>query len=90
MPAGAGKAGAAVSWTLVEVEAYAGTRGGEEPRALVIGGERRRIVEIVDRWLGSSGHPTDSPQDYFRVRTDRDEVWLIRYNRIFGAWAIQR
>lgn len=90
MPAGAGKAGAALSWTLVEVEAYAGTRGGEEPRALVIDGERRRIVEIVDRWLGSSAHPTDSPQDYFRVRTDRDEVWLIRYNRIFGAWAIQR
>ena len=79
-----------MSWELVKVEAYAGGRAGEEPRSLLLDGERRQVVEVIDRWLGSSAHPTDSPQDYFRVRTDHGEVWLIRYNRIFGAWALQR
>lgn len=79
-----------MTWELIRVEAYAGSRGGEEPRALVENGERRVVAEVLDRWLGSSAHPTDSPQDYFRVRTDDGRVSLIRYNRIFGAWAIQR
>lgn len=79
-----------MAWELIRVEAYAGSRGGEEPRTILDGGERKRVVEVLDRWLGSSAHPTDSPQDYFRVRTDDGQVALIRYNRLFGAWAIQR
>ena len=57
---------------------------------IVDGGERKVVTEVLDRWLGSSAHSTDSPQDYFRVRTDDGRVALIRYNRLFGAWAIQR
>jgi hypothetical protein len=82
--------GVAVAWELVRVEAYAGSRAAEEPRALVVDGERKPIEEIVDRWLGSSANPTDSPQDYFRVRTSDGELYLLRYNRIFSAWARRR
>lgn len=79
-----------MGWELIRVEAYAGSRGGEEPRALLDHGRRRTVTDVLDRWLGSSPHPTDSPQDYFRVRTDDGQVSLIRYDRTFGAWAIQR
>ncbi len=77
-------------WELVRVEAYAGSRAAEEPRALYVGGERKPIAEIVDRWLGSSVLPGESPQDYFRVRTADGEVHLLRYSRIFCAWARRR
>lgn len=79
-----------MTWDLVRVEAYAGSRAGEEPRAIVVDGERLAVMEIVDRWLGSGLDPSDSPQDYFRIRTGDGASHLIRYNRLFGAWAIQR
>ncbi len=76
-------------WEMVRVEARAETRIAEEPRAFELAGERREVTEILDRWLASSADPVESPQDYFRVRTAEGDVHMLRYNRIFHAWAIQ-
>lgn len=77
-------------WEIVRVEAYAASKIAEEPRALELGGARLEVAEVIDRWLGSSEDPTESPQDYFRVRTADGTVRMLRYNRIFHAWALKR
>ena len=78
-----------MAWEIVRVEAYAATKAAEEPRAFELGGERVEVEEVIDRWLGSTEDPTDSSQDYFRVRTADGAVRMLRYNRIFHAWAIR-
>jgi hypothetical protein len=39
----------------LRVECYAGYRGEETPRALVIGEGRITVIEILDRWLAPGG-----------------------------------
>ncbi len=39
----------------IEVVAYAGYRGEQEPRAVVIDGERRRVRDVKRRWRSPDG-----------------------------------
>ena len=72
----------------VQVEAYAGYRGQQEPRSLAYGGGVRRVVEILDRWYEGGLDPRAPRLDYFRVRVEGGETLLVRYNSLFNAWAL--
>jgi hypothetical protein len=63
----------------VEVVAYAGYRGEQEPRALIVGGERIEVAEIVDRWLEPRAR-------CFRVRTADGAVHRLRYDLDELCW----
>lgn len=67
----------------LRVHSYAGYRGDEEPRALVVDGERREILAVSDRWKSPDG-------DYFQVRADDGHSYLLRLDRREEAWELVR
>ncbi len=65
----------------VDVECYAGYRGEETPRALVIGDRRVAVAEILDRWLAPSHR-------YFKVRGDDGDLYIVRHDVASGEWEL--
>ena len=54
----------------IEVLAYSGARGEEEPRALRLDERYVEVREILDRWREPAGH-------FFRVSADDGHVHLL-------------
>ncbi len=63
------------------VEAYAGYKGEETPRAFTHDGRRRRIEDVVARWY-TEGH------SYFRVRADDGYAYVLRYDLEQLVWEL--
>jgi hypothetical protein len=71
-----------VSATLaVTVECYAGHRGEETPRTLVIGQRRVEVTDVLDRWLGPDHR-------YFKVRGHDGDVYILRHDTIGHLWEL--
>ena len=66
---------------MVRVECYAGYRGDEAPRALIIGERRIEVVEVLDRWLAPDHR-------YFKVKGDDGDVYIVRYSNAADAWEL--
>ena len=65
----------------IQVECYAGHRGEETPRALVIGGRRVEVVQVLDRWLAPDHR-------HFKVKGDDGDVYIVRYDNAADAWEL--
>lgn len=65
----------------VAVECYAGHRGEETPRAVIIGSRRVVVVEILDRWLAPDHR-------YFKLRGHDGDVYIVRHNTIADGWEL--
>lgn len=57
----------------VLVEAYAGYKGEETPRAFILDGVRREVREIAERWYTER-------HSYFKLRADDDRRYILRYD----------
>ena len=66
---------------MLQVECYAGYRGEETPRTLVIGDRRIAVVEILDRWLAPDHR-------YFKVKGDAGDLYIVRQDTVSGAWEL--
>lgn len=64
----------------VEVECYAGYRGDEEPRTLIIEGRRLMVQQILRRWRGTAGR-------YFRVRASDGREYELLHEEATGLWS---
>jgi hypothetical protein len=73
--------GVATGKSMLRVECYAGHRGEETPRTLVIGDRRVRVVEVQDRWLAPDYR-------YFKVRGDDGDVYIVRYSVAANTWEL--
>ncbi len=65
----------------VAVEAYAGYKGEETPRAFVAEGRRLRVTDIRRRWY-TEHHA------YFRLRADDDCCYVLRYDLEGQIWEL--
>lgn len=65
----------------VTVEAYAGYKGEETPRAFTLDGIRLAVAVVIDRWY------TDT-HSYFRVRASDDRRYVLRYHSDEGKWEL--
>ena len=65
----------------IGVECYAGHRGEQTPRTLILGDRRIGVVEVVDAWL-APGHR------YFRVRGDDGNTYLVRHDERASTWEL--
>ncbi|HKW85530.1 MAG TPA: hypothetical protein VJM82_00510 [Nitrospiraceae bacterium] len=65
----------------VLVEAYAGYKGEETPRAFIAAGVRREVREIVQRWY------TDR-HSYFKLRADDNRRYVLRYDMDDLIWEL--
>lgn len=79
-----------VRYETIKVSCYGGYKADESPRSFVWN-ERAFIVrEITERWYEGGIESTSNIVDYFKVRTDDGNLYIIRHNRLFDGWAIRR
>lgn len=64
----------------VTVECYAGYRGEETPRRLLLGARRIAVVEVLDRWLAPDHR-------YFKLRGDDGGLYILRHD-VAGEWEL--
>jgi hypothetical protein len=65
----------------IEVIAYAGYQGEQEPRALVVDGQRLEVLGIADRWYDPDGK-------YFKVRASDGSQYLLRCDARTLDWSL--
>jgi hypothetical protein len=63
------------------VECYAGHRGDEKPRMLLVDERKIFVEEILDSWLGPDHR-------YFKLKGDDGEVYIIRQDTTSGTWEL--
>jgi hypothetical protein len=72
----------------VQVECYAGYKAKEVPREFTYQDRRYKILEVIDRWY-EGGVEFGSPQlDYYKVKTDDNREYIIRYNHQTDVWSL--
>jgi hypothetical protein len=65
----------------VTVEAYAGYKGEETPRAFTLDGVRLSVNEILDRWYTET-------HSCFRVRAGDGTRYVLRYHLDDEVWEL--
>ncbi|MFH1016574.1 MAG: hypothetical protein V1798_00150 [Pseudomonadota bacterium] len=65
----------------VRVECYAGYRGEETPRKLILGGKTFDVAEVLDRWLAPDHR-------YFKMRCDDGGTYIVRHDLASGEWEL--
>lgn len=64
----------------LEVECYAGYRGEQEPRCFRLGGTRREVLDVIDRWI--------APQRrYFKLKADDGGIYILQHDEGEG-WCL--
>ena len=66
---------------MLRVECYAGHRGEETPRTLVIGERRITVVDVIDRWLSQSHR-------YFKLKADDGDLYIVRQDVAADMWEL--
>ncbi len=65
----------------VGVECYAGHRGEQTPRVLLLGDRRIDVIEVVDAWLGPDHR-------YFKLRGANGDTYLVRHDEQSDTWEL--
>jgi hypothetical protein len=72
----------------IEVGSYSGYKLNESPRAFIHKERQYIIQEILDRWY-EGGIKQDAPIiNYFRVKADDGNQYLIRYDSFHDEWTM--
>ncbi|UCE79541.1 MAG: hypothetical protein JSV13_02610 [Nitrospiraceae bacterium] len=69
----------------IQVEAYAGHRGYESPRALYVERRRVEILDIIDRWITEDIDQRDIKR-FFTVICEDGFIYKICYDDLRGKW----
>lgn len=65
----------------IGVECYAGHRGEQTPRTLILGGRRIAVAEVLDAWL-SPDHR------YFKLKGEDGNTYLVRHDERSNTWEL--
>ncbi|MGQ9859617.1 MAG: hypothetical protein ACUVS3_13160 [Thermodesulfobacteriota bacterium] len=65
----------------IRVQCYSGYKADERPVRLYLGESSLEVKEVLDRWYGED-------HDYFKVRADDQEVYLLRHSRADDTWEL--
>jgi hypothetical protein len=65
----------------VTVEAYAGYKGEETPRAFTVEGAHLLVSAILDRWYTET-------HSCFRLRASDGQRYVLRYDLDEGVWEL--
>lgn len=66
---------------ILAVEAYAGYKGEETPRAFTLDGQRREVREICQRWYGER-------HSFFKLEADDGHRYVLRYDPEELTWEL--
>jgi hypothetical protein len=67
----------------VGVECYAGHRGEQTPRTLILGDRRIAVAEVVDAWLAPDYR-------YFKLRGTDGDTYLVRHDERSNTWELTK
>ena len=65
----------------VGVECYAGHRGEQTPRTLILGDRRIAVADVLDAWLAPDYR-------YFKVRGADGDTYLVRHDERSITWEL--
>jgi hypothetical protein len=65
----------------VAVECYAGHRGEQTPRTLILGDRRVAVAEVLDAWLAPNYR-------YFQLRGADGGTYLVRHDERSDSWEL--
>jgi hypothetical protein len=65
----------------VGVECYAGHRGEQTPRALILGDRRVAVAEVLDAWLAPAYR-------CFKLRGADGDTYLVRHDEPSDSWEL--
>lgn len=65
----------------LQVECYAGHRGEETPRLMIMGDRVVEVAEVLDRWLAPEHR-------YFRVRGVDSATYILRHDAAQDYWEL--
>lgn len=65
----------------LRVECYAGHRGEETPRALILDNRRVEVVDVLDRWLAPDHR-------YFKLKGGDGDIYIVRHDPAADTWEL--
>jgi hypothetical protein len=65
----------------IDVECYAGHRGEQMPRTLILGERRLDVAEVLDAWLAPDYR-------YFKLRGADGNTYLVRHDERSDTWEL--
>ena len=65
----------------VGIECYAGHRGDQTPRTLILGDRRVAVADVVDAWLAPGYR-------YFKLRGADGDTYLVRHDEQSETWEL--
>jgi len=65
----------------IDVECYAGHRGEQTPRTLILGDRRIDVAEVLDAWLAPDHR-------YFKLRGEDGDTYLVRHDERSDTWEL--
>src|SRR5205823_11695073 len=65
----------------VGVECYAGHRGEQTPRTLILGDRRISVAEVLDAWLAPDYR-------YFKLKGADGDTYLVRHDERSNSWEL--
>jgi hypothetical protein len=65
----------------VGVECYAGHRGEQTPRTLILGDRRVAVAKMLDAWLAPDYR-------YFKLRGADCDTYLVRHDERSDSWEL--
>ena len=63
------------------MECYAGYKGEQTPRTIVLGDRRVLVTDVIDSWLAPDHR-------YFKVRSDDLDIYIVRQDVASGEWTL--
>ena len=67
----------------IQVSCYSGYKANERPTQFSFRGRRLTVLELLDQWYGIDHR-------YFKVLTDDNKVYLIRYDQDNDLWTLEK
>ena len=65
----------------IGVECYAGHRGEQTPRTLILGDHRISVAEVLDAWLAPDYR-------YFKLKGADGDTYLVRHDERSDSWEL--
>jgi hypothetical protein len=70
----------------IEVECHSGYKADEYPKCFYWDNKRCKIQEIIDRWYQGESDPKLPISNYFKVKTDLGESYIIKHDIERDKW----
>jgi len=72
----------------ISVSCYSGYQYAECPVSFMEGDQFHHILEIINRWYDGGVESGRAVLTYFKVRTNEEAVFLLRYDPVLDEWCV--